>query len=86
MAESEIKKVYKWYQEPVGKIGYTSDNTIQMKASGDQFVGFSSILNNIHNANEKENLNAETFFITKQFFDFVNIFIKSTFKKDTSMS
>lgn len=83
MCENELKKVSKYYQLPVGKLSYTDDNIIQMKASGnDKIVGFSSILNHFHGKIEKENKNSENFFLQKQFFDFANIFIRSTSKRD----
>lgn len=83
MVENELKKVSKYYQFPLGKLSYTDDNIIQMKGTGsDKTVGFSSILNHFHEKIEKENKNSENYFLQKQFFDFANIFIRSTSKRD----
>lgn len=83
MAESEIKKVSKYLQLPIGKLSYTDDNIIQMKTSGEnKVVGFSSILNYLHNIIEKENRTKENYFLTKQFFDYANQFIRNTSKRD----
>jgi hypothetical protein len=83
MVESEIKKVAKYLQVPIGKLSYTDDNIIQMKAAGDEkIVGFSSIINFIHQKVEKENQTSEQYFLTKQYFDFANLFIRGTSKRD----
>lgn len=79
--ETEIKKVAKYFQLPVGKFSYTEDNVIQLKTSGEQLTGFSTILNHLHNIS-KENNSSENFFLTKQFFDYANLFIRSTSKRD----
>lgn len=82
MAEKEIKKVSKYFQLPLGKLTYTDDNIIQMKAGDKTLVGFSTILNHFHSIVEKENKSSENYFLTKQYFDFANIFIRSTSKRD----
>lgn len=83
MVESELKKVSKYLKLPIGKLTYTDDNIIQMKTSnGGSIVGFSSILNHLHNLAEKENKTSESFFLAKQYFDFANLFIRSTSKRD----
>lgn len=83
MAESEIKKVSKYLKLSIGKLSYTDDNIIQMKTSGeDKVVGFSSILNYLHNIIEKENRTTENYFLTKQFFDYANQFVRNTSKRD----
>lgn len=83
MVENEIKKVSNYLQLPVGKLSYTDDNIIQMKSSGDaKIVGYSSIINHFHNIIEKENKSSENYFLAKQFFDFANLFIRSTSKRD----
>lgn len=80
--ENEIKKVSKYLRIPAGKLSYTENNIIQMKAGAHNIVGFSSIINHIHNACGKENETPETFFLVKQYFDFANLFIRSTSKRD----
>lgn len=83
MVENDIKKISKCLQLPIGKLSYTDDNTIQMKLSGEEnIVGYSSILNYLHNINEKENKKSENYFLTKQFFDYSNTFIRNTSKRD----
>lgn len=82
MVESEIKKVSKYLKLPVGKLSYTEDNIIQMKAGDERIIGFSTIINHLHNTIEKENQTSENFFLTKQYFDFANLFIRSTSKRD----
>lgn len=83
MVENELKKVSKYYQLQHGKLSYTDDNIIQMKGQGnDKIVGFSSIINHFHEKIEKENKNSENYFLQKQFFDFANLFIRSTSKRD----
>lgn len=83
MVDSEIKKVSKYLQLPIGKLSYNDDNIIQMKMSGDEkIVGFSSILDHLHNLIEKENRTSENFYLTKQFFDYANQFVRSTSKRD----
>lgn len=82
MVELEIKKISKYLQVPAGKLTYSDDNIIQMKAGSEKIVGFSSIMNYFHKIIEKENKSSENYFLTKQFFDFANLFIRSTSKKD----
>lgn len=83
MVENDIKKTAKYLQIPVGKLSYNEDNIIQMKTSGEEkIVGFSSILNHLQNLYEKENKKSENYFLQKQFFDYANLFIRSTSKRD----
>lgn len=83
MAEIELKKVSRYLQLPIGKLSYTEDNVIQMKTAGDEkIVGYSTILNYFHNIHEKENKESESYFLTKQFFDYANLFIKNISKRD----
>lgn len=82
--ENEIKKVAKYFQLPIGKFSYTDDHTIQMKTSGEQLIGFSTILNHLHNVLAKEKKSAESFFLTKQFFEYANLFIRSNSRRDKS--
>jgi hypothetical protein len=83
MVELELKKVSKYYQLPVGKLSYTDDNIIQMKGAGNEkIVGFSSILNHFHGKIGNENKNSENYFLQKQWFDFANLFIRSSSKRD----
>jgi hypothetical protein len=49
--------------------------------SGQNIVGYSTIFNHYHQELEKEN-KTENYYLTKQFFDFANIFIRSTCKRD----
>lgn len=87
MVENDIKKVSKYLKVPVGKLSYTDDHIIQMKTNGDErIVGFSSIINYLHNVVEKENKTSENYFLAKQFFDFANVFIRSTSKRDKCKS
>lgn len=86
MVENEIKKVSRFLQIPVGKLSYTEDNIIQMTAGESRIVGFSTIINNFHNIYEKENKTSENFFLAKQYFDFANLFIRSTSKRDKCKS
>lgn len=82
MVESEIKKVSKYLQLPIGKLSYTEDNIIQMKAGDTTIVGYSTIINHLHNIHEKENKKSENYFSAKQFFDYANSFIRSTSRRD----
>lgn len=86
MVESEIKRISKYLQLPVGKLSYTDDNIIQMKSGEEKIVGFSSIINHFHATFDKENKTSENYFLAKQFFDFANIFIRSTSKRDKCKS
>lgn len=82
MVENEIKKVSKFLQIPAGRLSYTEDNIIQMNVGNIKIVGYSSILNHFHNVYEKENKTSENYFLAKQYFDFANLFIRSTSKRD----
>lgn len=82
MIENEIRKVSKYLLLTAGKLSYTENNIIQMKAGEISIVGFSSIINHFHNVCERENETSEIFFLVKQYFDFANLFIRSTSKKD----
>lgn len=86
MVENEIKKVARFLQIPAGKLSYTEDNIIQMTAGESRIVGFSTIINHFHNIYEKENKTSENFFLAKQYFDFANLFIRSTSKRDKCKS
>lgn len=84
--EKEITKIATYLKIPVrGKISYTEDNIIQLQIDGKFLVGFSTILNNFHNKIEKDKSSTE-FFLTKQWFDFANLFIRSTCKRDKCKS
>lgn len=84
MVESEIKRISKYLQVPLGKISHTDDNIIEMKTDNDgkKIVGYSTILNHFHQIFAKENKTSENYFLTKQYFDFANLFIRSTSKRD----
>jgi hypothetical protein len=80
--EKEITKIATYLKIPVkNKISYTEDNIVQLQIDGKTLVGFSTILNHFHNKIEK-NKNSAEFFLTKQWFDFANLFIRSTCKRD----
>lgn len=80
--EQEITKIATYLKVPVrGKISYTEDNIIQLQIDGKTLIGFSTILNYFHNKIEKDK-NTPEFFLTKQWFDFSNLFIRSTCKRD----
>lgn len=80
--EKEITKIANYLKVPVkGKISYTEDNIIQLQIDGKSLVGFSTIINYFHNKTAKDKSSTE-FFLTKQWFDFANIFIRSTCKRD----
>lgn len=80
--EQEVIKIATYLKIQVkGKISYTEDNIIQLEIDGKVLVGFSTILNHFHNKIEKDNKTPE-FFLTKQWFDFSNLFIRSTCKRD----
>lgn len=80
--EKEITKIATYLKIPVkGKISYTEDNIIQLQLDENRLIGFSTILNHFHNKIEKDTTSTE-FFLTKQWFDFANLFIRSTCKRD----
>lgn len=80
--EQEVIKIATYLKIQVkGKISYTEDNIIQLQIDGKVLVGFSTILNHFHNKIEKDNKTPE-FFLTKQWFDFSNLFIRSSCKRD----
>lgn len=80
--EQEIIKIATYLKIPVkGKISYSEDNIIQLKIDDKTLVGFSTILNFFHNKIESDKSSPE-FFLTKQWFDFANLFIRSTCKRD----
>lgn len=82
MCEQEIQRLSDYFKLPIGILSYTEDNIIQMtNADKTKIVGFSSIVNFMHNQIEKENID-EDFYLTKQFFDYANVFIRSTSKRD----
>lgn len=77
-----LKKICNYYKLPIGKLTYTDDNIIQMKTpNNEEIIGFSSILNHFHEKIEK-NKNSENYFFEKQYFDYANIYLRSTSKKD----
>jgi hypothetical protein len=83
--ETEITRVANYLKYPIkGKLSYTEDNIIQMNINANErIIGFSSILNYFHNEVQKQdNQNVQDFYQTKQFFDFANLFIRSTSKRD----
>lgn len=81
MTENEIKKIAKYFQLPLGKLSYNEDNVIQLKtAGGEKLVGFSTILK--HFQSGKENKSSESYYLTRQFFDYANIFLRGTSKRD----
>lgn len=84
--ETEIVRIANFLKYPIkGKLSYTEDNIIQMSISGNKkVVGFSSILNFFHNNQMQKNnqQSVQDFYLTKQFFDFANLFIRSTSKRD----
>lgn len=83
--ETEIVRIANYLKYPIkGKLSYTKDNIIQLKISADKnIVGFSTILNYFHNKVQKdEQQSVEDFYLTKQFFDYANLFIRSTCKRD----
>lgn len=83
--EKEIVKIANFLKYPIkGKLSYTDDNIIQMTiANGNKIVGYSSIINHFHNElQKKDNQSVQDFYLTKQFFDFANLFIRSTSKRD----
>ncbi|XP_070490664.1 eukaryotic translation elongation factor 1 epsilon-1 [Chironomus tepperi] len=83
--ETEITRVAKYLKYPIkGKLSYTEDNIIQLQINEkEKIVGYSSILNYFHNeVQNKDNQSVQDFYQTKQFFDFANLFIRSTSKRD----
>lgn len=90
MVENDIKKVSKYLKVPIGKLSYTDDHIIQMKTKGEEkIIGFSSIINYLHNVveeNGSKTSDSENYFLSKQFFDFANVFIRSTSKRDKCKS
>jgi hypothetical protein len=85
MAEKELTKIANYLNHPIkGKLSYTEDNIIQMQQGNSQIIGFSTIVNFFHNEVQKEQSkqSVEDFYLTKQFFDFANVFIRSTSKRD----
>ena len=83
--ETEITRVANYLKYPIkGKLSYAEDNIIQMNINANEkIVGYSSILNYFHNeVQKKDNQNVQDFYQTKQFFDFANLFIRSTSKRD----
>lgn len=88
--EKEITRIAHFINYPIkGKLSYTEDNIIQMKIdeNGNKIVGFSTISNYFHNNIQKDQTKEQTeeFYLTKQFFDYANIFIRSTSKRDKCM-
>jgi hypothetical protein len=84
-AEIEIKKIARYLKYPIeGKLGYTDDNIIQLQINKEQKItGYSTIINYFHNEfTPKNDVSVQDFYRTKQFFDFANIFIRSTSKRD----
>lgn len=83
MTEAELTSIANFFQFPLGRLTYTADNVIAMEISENhgKIVGFSSILNYIHNKLCKTDDIAEHY-LSKQFFDFSNLFLRFTCKKD----
>lgn len=84
MSESELRQLarYLGIENQLGKLSYTDDNIIQMETKAGNVKGFSSIVNHFHQIVEKENTTSESYFLKKQFFDFANLFIRTTCKRD----
>lgn len=84
MSESELRRLARFLgiEDHLGKLSYTDDNIIQMETKAGSVKGFSSILNYFHSIVEKENTTSESYFLKKQFFDFANLFIRTTSKRD----
>ncbi|KAG5674003.1 hypothetical protein PVAND_003996 [Polypedilum vanderplanki] len=83
--DKEITKIANYINFPIkGKLSFTEDNIIQMKEKDKFIIGFSTIVNFFHDLNEKEQTqqSIENYYLTKQFFDFANVFIRSTSKRD----
>lgn len=83
MSESELRRLVRYLgiEDHLGKLSYTDDNIIQMETKAGNVKGFSSIVNHFHQIVEKENT-SESYFLKKQFFDFANLFIRTTCKRD----
>jgi hypothetical protein len=82
MTQKELESVAKFFKFPLGKLSFTEDNVISMEISKQKkIVGFSSILNHIHNSMSKAE-DPTQHYLTKQFFDFSNLFLRNTNKKD----
>lgn len=84
MSESELRRLarYLGIEDHLGKLSYSDDNIIQMETKAGNVKGFSSLLNYFHSIVEKENTTSESYFLKKQFFDFANLFIRTTSKRD----
>lgn len=84
MSEGELRRLarYLGIENHLGKLSYTDDNIIQMETKAGNVKGFSSIVNHLHSVVEKENTSSESYFLKKQFFDFANLFIRTTCKRD----
>lgn len=83
MSEGELRRLARFLGiENLGKLSYTDDNIIQMETKAGSVKGFSSIVNYFHSIVEKENTTSESYFLKKQFFDFANLFIRTTSKRD----
>lgn len=84
MSQSELRRLarYLGIENQLGKLSYTDDNIIQMETKAGNVKGFSSIVNHLHSVVEKENTSSESYFLKKQFFDFANLFIRTTCKRD----
>lgn len=81
MTQIELVNVAKYFKFPIGKLSYTEDNVITMEVTKQKkIVGFSSILSFWHN--QIKNEDATQHYLTKQFFDFSNLFLRNTCKKD----
>ncbi|CAO1432156.1 unnamed protein product [Diamesa serratosioi] len=82
MCEKDLSRVSKYLKVPVGELSYTDGNIIQMKTKESKSItGYSSILNFLHSQSES-NKSSEEYFLVKQFFDYSNLFVKLTAKKD----
>lgn len=85
MCEKDLSRVSNYLKVPVGELSYTDGNIIQMKTKDSKNItGFPSILNFLHSQSEL-NKSSEEYFLVKQFFDYSNLFVKSSAKKDRRM-
>lgn len=84
MSVAELVSIAKYFQYPLGKISFTDDKVMQMEVNKNKnLVGFSTILNFIHNELTKgQQIDVVEHYLSKQFFDFSNLFLNFTCKKD----
>lgn len=87
MSVAELVNIAKYFQYPLGKISFTDDKVMQMEVNKNKklqkLVGFSTILNFIHNELSKgREIDVVEHYLSKQFFDFSFLFLNFTCKKD----